>query len=119
MWGWPVMAAESTNRQLETHYKDNFLIASSSTYIPRIEGLGSCVVFARNYTGRQIFGNANTLRPTHYDPHVGDWVLFSNHVSVIVDIRGQTLYLWESNYIPCKASQRTIQVDDPTIKGYL
>lgn len=95
-------------------------IESANRYIPTHYTLCSCVVFARQFSGRSIYGNAHELLPTHTtNPVVGDWVLFRNHTSVIVDIQNDSLFVIESNFIPCSISKRVIKIDSKEIRGYL
>jgi hypothetical protein len=96
-----------------------YLISETRIEWPSQKILSSCVLFARYYTGKQIFGNANMLIPDKFsNPQIGDWVLFGNHVAVVTDVQDNQLSLIESNYVSGIISNRTIDVKDSNILGY-
>jgi hypothetical protein len=117
-WAFFVARADTTvNETNETQLP--YLISETRIEWPNQKILSSCVLFARYYTGRQIFGNANTLHPDKTsNPKVGDWVIFWNHVAVIVDIRDDSYLIKEANYFKCALSEREIKIDDPKILGF-
>ena len=81
----------------------------------------SCVEYAKWRLGKQgtKWGNASQIAPTSgLKPQVGMLVLFDNHIAVIADLSTTALFLDEANQIPCQRSQRWINLDDPSIKGY-
>jgi hypothetical protein len=115
-----IAKADTANEPIDT--QTPYLIAETRIEWPKPPSQSlycSCVLYARYYTGRQIFGNANTLHPDKTsNPKVGDWVIFWNHVAVIVDIRDDSYLIKEANYFKCALSEREIKIDDPKILGF-
>lgn len=121
MWGWPVVAADNTNRQIETQpfiYSQYVPFRNMPEYVK-----GSCVLFAKWYTFREdeSWGNARYIQPTRQTPYVGGMVKTNEgggHVAVIIKIEGDTLYVIESNFIKFQVSERMIEVTNNNIRGY-
>ena len=96
-----------------------YLQAETRIELPKKSIYCSCVLYARYYSGRLIYGNANTQKPTKFsNPQVNDWVLFGNHVAVVVKVDGETLTIIEANYSSCRVTNRTINVNDKSIVGF-
>ena len=62
------------------------------------------------------------MKPNSAIPWPGYLVLLSEgeygHLAVIQRIEGDKLYIVEANYKPCAVSTRTLDINDPRIRGY-
>lgn len=120
---WPVFAADNAQQVIDTRYEDNFITALSAPYYQKFNSC-SCISYSKWYLGRQdeFWGNANTIKPTHDYPNVGDVVLTNEgiygHAGVVKSIRDGKILIAESNYIPCQVSERWLNIDSPLIRGY-
>jgi len=122
---WPVFAGEHKDISYQS---DQYVIAHRGLYNAPVRTetpesvKGSCVLFARWFTGRtDIRGNAWVIEPTGQIPKVGLVVLTTEgpgHLAVITDIIGYNLILVEANYFPGQVSTRSLSIDDKKIRGY-
>ena len=120
MFAVPVFASD-IKRPIDTQ-SSVYLVALNS---PVASNLGfSCVEFAKAYLGRsgEVWGRADSIKPTVGKPYVGGLVLTKEgplgHVAVIVNIVGNSLQVKEANYIKGKITTRELPVDSPVIRGY-
>lgn len=83
---------------------------------------GSCVTYAKRVLNRsnEVWGNGGRRLFLTQTPFLGAVVVFTyTHVAVITGIVGDMLYITESNYSARNTiSNRSIPIDDPTIKGF-
>lgn len=84
----------------------------------------NCVMYAKYVLGHSgALGVAKDIKPNTQTPVVGGIVLTSEgqfgHVAVILEVSDTSLLVTEANYIPDTISTRSIQLDDPSIRGYL
>lgn len=85
---------------------------------------GQCIVAARNFTGRaDIRGQASRLPVNSEQPQVGAIVKLneskSGHVGVVLYIRGEEIYIYESNYnFSEQAGTRWLSINNSAIVGY-
>ena len=97
-----------------------------AVYVPSrsAPNLCSCVSFAKWYLYREneIWGNAGDIKPTSFEPKIDRVVLLREgewgHTGVVIGITETEVSIIESNYIPCRISERTILIDSPLIRGY-
>ncbi len=83
----------------------------------------SCVYFAKAITGyNKTVGAARNWPINTKIPLVGEVVVtkesYTGHVIVITAVRPGEIDIVEGNYLHCKATQRTLPLTDPLIKGY-
>lgn len=89
---------------------------------PELEN--SCVALAKAVTGYSgVIGYAYNWPINTMEPAVGEVVVLQEgkfgHVAIIIDIKDNSLLLYESNYIPGKITDnREISIHSPDIVGY-
>ena len=107
-------------------WSDNFVEARPvltyvPTFIPKKYNKCSCIQYVKDILGiKGSLGNAWELEP-NAELSVGVIVLLDEgwgHVGLITDYNTETITFSESNYIPCRYSERTINRNDPRIRGY-
>ena len=107
-------------------WSDNFVEARpvltyEPTLIPKKYNECSCVQYVKNVLGiKGSLGNAKDLQQ-NTELSVGVIVLLDEgygHVALVTDYDTENIYISESNYIPCRYSERTLRRDDPKIRGY-
>lgn len=65
------------------------------------------------------WGNAVNIQPTSLEPKDKGLVLIGKtHLAYYIR-EGDTLYIYEANWIPGKVTQRQLNIKDPSIRGYL
>ena len=108
----------------DSSYQEQFLVAK--IVLPNLDEAPkcSCVIFARWYLNREeIRGIAGAIKPSSQEPKIGSVVLLREgelgHTAVVIGIEGDTLYLLEANYTPCKLTTRQMKIGDSKIKGYI
>ena len=85
----------------------------------------NCVMYAKYRTGHlnESWGVAKDIKPNSQTPVVGGVVLTSEgkfgHAGYIENIKDDKLLIVEANYIPDQISTRSLQLDSPSIRGYL
>jgi hypothetical protein len=83
-----------------------------------------CSQYLRERRGIAIRGNADTIRPniTPGDAGISDVIIFSykngDHVAEIIGYTEKGWLVHESNYSPCKITERDISMRDPAIRGF-
>ncbi len=102
------------------------LVAQAETlYKAKKANLGfcSCVTFVKGIVGVQVSMGAAKNWPVNSSlPSIGGVVVTKEspygHVAYIKSISGNTMTLTEANYVPCRKSERKMQIDDPMIIGF-
>jgi len=93
--------------------------ASSEDFDPN-----SCISYAKSKLGRfnEVWGYPNIMIPNAPIPWPGYLVLTNEgeygHVAVITKIKDSMLYLTEANYLPGQVSTRSLDINDPRIRGF-
>lgn len=81
--------------------------------------LCSCVEYAKWFLGKEgTWGYAGNIKPTQTYPTINSLILLPGHVGVVTGITSETVTFTEANYVRCQKSERTLQLDDPSIRGY-
>jgi LysM repeat protein len=83
---------------------------------------GQCVPFAREYSGKPVYGVAKYIPANSQDPAVGGVMLTSEsgygHVAVVTAINGDTIEIIERNYVSGWITKRQIPRNSSVIRGY-
>jgi len=73
--------------------------------------------------GHGITGNAWDLEPNYFGfPYEGDIALFYDgqyHAAEVTETYLKSFRIRECNYNKCKYSERVIQLDNPTLRGFI
>ena len=83
----------------------------------------SCVSYLKHKLGLSqavSLGNARDIFPWYLEPRESGTVITwegGGHVAYY-EKEGDVLYLYESNFIPCQVSTRTLPVGSSVIRGY-
>lgn len=126
-FGITIAQAEQAPQGFELRYvQETPVDAQAPKVIHRIEC--SCIQWALDYLGResQQWGIPNRIRDLSSEPRIGGLVVTTEsrpgtntgHIAVIEGIIGETLFLKEANYVPCKVTTRTLNIHDPIIRGF-
>lgn len=92
--------------------------------LEKLEGQygGQCVVFIQDYYDAydKFKGDASNIVPNSTIPEVGSAVLTTGHTALIYKIEGEKIFLIESNqhYDEKITIGRTLNINDPSIRGY-
>jgi hypothetical protein len=112
-------------RQSDTFISERYVLYAPVTLENGLgeEFSGNCVMYVKYRMNRlnEAWGVAKYIKPTS-DPYIGGAVLTNEgrfgHVAYITDIKDDTLFLIEANFIPNKISTRSLSLDDPVIRGF-
>lgn len=84
----------------------------------------SCIQYVKMRLGgiSESWGYPNKMKAYEISPYVGGVVVTTEgpvgHVALIEAIEGTTLTVSEANYVRCKITRRTIEMNAPQIRGY-
>jgi len=84
----------------------------------------SCIQYVKMRLGgiSEVWGYPNKMKAYEINPYVGGVVVTTEgpvgHVALIEAIEGTTMTVSEANYVRCKITRRTIEMNSPFIRGY-
>ena len=83
----------------------------------------SCISYIKWLEGRtEVWGYPNKIEPNSDIPWPGFNVLLKEgtygHIAQILHIEGSNLLITEANWIPCEVSTRSLDINDPRIRGF-
>lgn len=94
--------------------------SKSVEYVSRSSG--QCVPWAREYSGKPVYGVAKWIIPNSQDPAVGGVMLTNEsgygHVAVVTSINGDSIEVMERNYVSGWITKRQIPKNSSVIRGY-
>jgi len=94
--------------------------SGSVQYVER--SYGQCVPWAREYSGKAVYGVARYIMPNTQSPSVGAVILTSEsgygHAAVVIGVNGNSVEIMERNYTSGWITKRTIPADSHVIRGY-
>ncbi|MFA6423242.1 MAG: LysM peptidoglycan-binding domain-containing protein [Patescibacteria group bacterium] len=94
--------------------------SKSVKYVSR--SAGQCVPFAREYSGKPVYGVAKWIMPNSQAPAVGGVILTSEsgygHVAVVTSVNSDSVEIIERNYTSGWITKRVLPIDSRVIRGY-
>lgn len=119
-WGFPVIAQTPIISSTPDYY-DSFVVERYIYY--EHYNPCSCVSYAKYISGHpqsEVWGNAWEIKPLYQEPQEFGIIITRDgkgHIAYYERV-GDTLYLYEANFVPCQLSTRKLSIDDQVIIGY-